>query len=843
MTAFLYLQKSGQLLGKTVTAFYGSFVHDDTYTIILGDADRGTLDNFMSSTAPPSTGEDITRLWEGLLRLHEALHAIHNMSAPYSEEVKQHTMLRGWHQNITPKSITVVTGQTASEYDCEFRLGDLGVAEEEQCDGKYAPPELSQDALAQGVNMQMADVWALGCVCSEFAVWSALGLSGLKDYRADREDECRDLGIKEIGAFHDGKDLLQSVKAWHDNAIDSKYADDRIVEPVLQQVVDEMLCEDGDARPSARQLKMKINRIVTRAREQYLVDLARNDSAASSNTAFSSLGLSARNRLSYRTSVRSDTSVESDLSSGVDKSRGLGRSATSRSNMSQRDSFASPPIIDEEKETFFDPPRDSQATSPVSPIDVRGYSKPATYQNIQHPDVQELDSGDIVVPTPLRLSVRSATFDQSVLNGDDKEIVVTRGPPPSQLKRADPPPAPVQTLILPTMGTKNEGSVSEYPTVTEHAGPAVATIPQIEIRSDTGSNDLVTKQPKISDVPQIEIRPDNDPRGPLEVPKPLAEAPKIEIRPDNDPGDVTRPSIRIQESPEVEIRPDVDLKRSLSTPSGLPPGQGERKSSIDLRRSLTSPSVPKQPEATDSSAGMQRPTTASSATVYKPYLDLIEGLIWLNQKKGSASDATLRDEHYLNVLADRDFIFLIDDSGSMRAHREMTSRAVRLLSWLLKKYDKNGMSIYFMQKAEKTHARAGHSSDLQKPLLKILDSCKGRSNVTARLTQIVQEYRDRNAAGSGAQPRKTSRGSFASIGGGSKNVVGAKKIMIFVLTDAAWEAGTEEKVQQNLNALGATLRLQGAPEKAVGIQFIYAEPKPEIATRLKKLKGGNYADR
>lgn len=795
----------------------------------------------MNSVPPPTTGEDITRLWESLLKLQEALHASHNLSAPYSQEIKQYSLLRGWHQHLKPENIGVVSTQTDSEYDCQFRIMDLGTSHdltetEIHSTRAYAAPECSQGGNPQDVNMQMADIWSLGCIYSEFAVWASLGLTGLKDYRADRADEGTELGAQDIGAFHDGLNLLQSVRAWNYQAVDNKNTDDRVTEAVLQQMVEEMLYEEGDARPSTRQLKMKVNKILTRAREQHLAELRRHDSVASSSTTYSSMGLSTRSRLSHHMSVRSarsDSSDDSSLGYGVGLVGRLGRSGTGRSNVAHRDStLPSPQPIEEEKEVFSNTGSAStQSMSTVSPSRVRRSPVASVYQSTPNGHMQELEGSGAPGAISSRLLSRAqapdtrsihstSTMDTALLNGDDKEIVVTRGPPPAAIQRLstnvyqDIAPhesqARPQTVATPAPQSPSQPVASMAQTVPSTAPPARAT---------------------------IDIRPDNDPRSQVPSAYTAMEA--------NPP-------------PRIDIRPDHDLQRSLSSPNAVSYQTSSLSESLsamstipapEVRRSISSPSgpharptssaAPSIAPTTSDNASLNRPATRSSLQTYKPYLNMIDGLLWLNSKKASASNAALRDESYISTLADRDFIFLIDDSRTMRAHREMTSRAVRLLSWLLKKYDQNGMDLYFMNKAGKTHARPGHSSDLQRPLLKQLDAASGVSDVSVRLVEILNEFRQRNAAGSGAAQ---GRGSIASIGG-SKTVTGAKKIMVYVLTDALWDANSAAKLKASMESLAATSTAQGASEKAVGIQFIRTVQRTDIAEKMNVLKSGQYSDR
>lgn len=745
----------------------------------------------MSTIPPPTSGEDITRVWESMLRLHEGLHTMHNMSAPYSAEVVQHTSLRGWHQSLSSRHISVISGETGSDYDCQFRIANIGTLDEVEAAKPYAAPECSN--IQSDTNLQMADVFSLGCIISEFAVWITTGLSGLHDYRNDRKREAEDRDLRNATAFHDGQNLLQSVTYWNNTAVESRVNEDKITEAVIQQVVEEMICEDADARPTTRQLKAKINKILTRAREQYMADLRRNDSAASNSTGYSSMGLSSQSRLSYRTSVRSDSSGDTPLGYNSSVRSHLGRSATVRSTASSR---MSPSVIDEDQEAFFVSTNVSHLMNPVSPMGSLRSRNPARID-------QTLNGSDAPEPMPLRLGGRTSTMmtasmSPALLNGEDKEIVVTRGPPPVNLRSVIPG--------SPTMATEARSEpASTLPEV-------VAT--QGEARSVTGNQSMRNEEPTrgIPAYTPMAIRPDHDPHAAT----PPAYT-SMDIRPDHDPEATTS---------STSARPDPDLTRSQTTTGLLnASAQNELRPEGAFQRSLSSPGPP-GPVSTQ-----VRPVP--QPVVYKPSLNLIDGLIWLNSKKLSASGASLRDESYLSQIADRDFVFLIDDSGSMRRHREMSSRCVRLMAWLLKKHDKGGMDLYFTNKPGKTHTRPGHSSDLQRPILQALDVSRGKSDINSRLTQILGEYRDRSAAGSVSQT--SGRASIASFSS-TKTITGTKKLMIYVISDGEWQARSEEKLVNTMDAVATSLKAQGAPDGAVAMQWI--RTVEDNKGRFEKLKAG-----
>jgi hypothetical protein len=110
------------------------------------------------------------------------------------------------------------------------------------------------------------DIWSLGCVFSEAAVWIAEGYTGVLGYRSRRKDETNGVLSKDVDAFHDGKRPLQSVIDTHRDIEDSLRRSDHITKDVLESMVDEMLWEED--RPTANALLRKSNMIVSRSRQK-----------------------------------------------------------------------------------------------------------------------------------------------------------------------------------------------------------------------------------------------------------------------------------------------------------------------------------------------------------------------------------------------------------------------------------------------------------------------------------------------------------------------------------------------------------------------------------------------
>lgn len=127
-----------------IIAYYGGFVHGDSYNIILEYADQGTLENFMRRTKPPSVTEDIVLFWDRFLRITHGIMTIHGhigsdssasqilkgyvvCSEPNPIVVTSDLFAHRWHQDIKPANILVFGGNASSPYDCDFKIADLGL--------------------------------------------------------------------------------------------------------------------------------------------------------------------------------------------------------------------------------------------------------------------------------------------------------------------------------------------------------------------------------------------------------------------------------------------------------------------------------------------------------------------------------------------------------------------------------------------------------------------------------------------------------------------------------------------------------------------------------------------
>jgi hypothetical protein len=107
--------------------------------------------------------------------------------------------------------------------------------------------------------MSSIDIWSLGCVFSEAAVWSIYGVegpSGLQSYRERRIEETKGFpSSRDEGYFHDGQGVLASVMATHRNLSEETPQYDTITGALLSMIND-MLLPSRD-RPNANYLWAK----------------------------------------------------------------------------------------------------------------------------------------------------------------------------------------------------------------------------------------------------------------------------------------------------------------------------------------------------------------------------------------------------------------------------------------------------------------------------------------------------------------------------------------------------------------------------------------------------------
>ncbi|KAG0650429.1 Serine threonine-kinase Nek7 [Hyphodiscus hymeniophilus] len=255
----------------TIIKYYGSYIHGHDFNILLECADKGSLEEYFQRESPPSRGVDIIKFWENIFQLIKGLKAIHS--------------IREAHQDVRPDRIHVVSNGVKSPWDWQFKFANFGlnindtVPEEEesttndtQDTAPYGSPECYLPYTHEGQGQVppkitwAADIWALGCIFSEAAMWIADGYKGLLEYRRQRMAETDRILFKSSHGFHDGEHVLQAVRDCHRDIEDRLRRSDYITKDVLDTMVDEMLWEED--RPNAKALTRKADVILSKARNK-----------------------------------------------------------------------------------------------------------------------------------------------------------------------------------------------------------------------------------------------------------------------------------------------------------------------------------------------------------------------------------------------------------------------------------------------------------------------------------------------------------------------------------------------------------------------------------------------
>ncbi|KAI9695281.1 MAG: hypothetical protein M1820_008743 [Bogoriella megaspora] len=257
-----------------IIGFYGSFEHREAFHIILEHANCDTLQDYMNSVPPPMKTEDILSFWENLLVLTRALEGLHAAVHHESANVTE----KGWHQDIKPTNILCQLEDDQSPYQCAFKLADLGLSHfllDVQESNKppdnrglraYGAPEGFK---VDGVNgqysryvSQKVDVWSLGCILAEAAVWVVTGQLGLEEFRNQRAE--MSTALQDLGCFHDGMKVLALVDQTLKDMVAYRRVSDPITEGLIPLIL-KMLWRES-SRPYARELWIEARGILETSR-------------------------------------------------------------------------------------------------------------------------------------------------------------------------------------------------------------------------------------------------------------------------------------------------------------------------------------------------------------------------------------------------------------------------------------------------------------------------------------------------------------------------------------------------------------------------------------------------
>ncbi|KAI1141158.1 kinase-like domain-containing protein [Hypoxylon sp. FL0543] len=264
-----------------IIEFYGHFAQNNKYYLLLEFAEQGNLDSYFKNTKPPESASEMVQFWKSMFKLFQGLILIHNLGGIDEEST---TAFRGSHQDIKPGNIFVTFKKPSNRYDVVFKIADFGMSDfwqvshedphalgvDNKGDQWYCAPECiaNHEVLYRFDNRvgSEVDIWSLGCVFSEAAVWAVCGQPGLRDYLERRLQETQRVPSMArsgfAGCFHNGSEPLEAVALMHTHVQNRKRHWDTVTPEVIRLIHESMLLEPMGPRRSARDLLQKSERLL-----------------------------------------------------------------------------------------------------------------------------------------------------------------------------------------------------------------------------------------------------------------------------------------------------------------------------------------------------------------------------------------------------------------------------------------------------------------------------------------------------------------------------------------------------------------------------------------------------
>ncbi|KAL8842972.1 MAG: hypothetical protein Q9176_002275 [Flavoplaca citrina] len=718
---------------QSLIRYFGSYKQGDTHNVLLEYADLGTLEDYFKKTTPPSLDEDIVMFWGRLFNVLKALSRIHENRRPNG--FCGPDILIGWHQDVKPSNILVLSGTSSNVYDVEFKLADLGlshfkrtvklgpgIADSDVGGTKdYGAPECyrSDDFLERSkLSVQpLIDIWSFGCVCSEAAVWVVLGLSGLIQYRNERQQEIAGKNTSQDGScFHDGEKVLQAVESTHDRLSRKGLvrSADHVTKPVLDQMVSAMLIEH-EGRQNAIWLWKKSQKLLNEARSEII-------------------------NVTHQTVHReSDSTVSNARFFGRD----MPQTPPHTSYGGNQHMHGPPPNLPQYSSNLPTPGRSPNIKETLK-------RRPGTWHepNTRTDMTSGLNTENCAPPSAPRQSLRtSPTPDTHTFY---QQPIETRTTSPNKIGNS-----------TADEGWPHPGSIRHsLPNGASDVDPfESASIPHPSARSHS------TRKSQLDAGGYFPQRVHDAGPDPI----PLEYEDTYEPPPDSPHPPINR----------ISTSRGYEASRTMEDADG---SGKSRQSPAQIPQFQPRPAAP--------NAALPASTTKPE----KPYLSFIDAK-QIRERRGS-----LRIEHQalLDNLTDRDHVFLIDDSWSMKAYWEDVISFFHVFAYFTKKLDKDGLEMWFTvsTKQVKFHDTKKAVAYLKKTRHDV------PSDIDMRLGQILGNYQKE------MQREKEKKHTIFS-----KLLKPVKPLSLYVLTDGTWPGS-------DAVAPITEMILQKLPKKQVGVQFI-----------------------
>ncbi|KAK3942690.1 hypothetical protein QBC46DRAFT_425116 [Diplogelasinospora grovesii] len=276
--------------------YHGSFRQNGRGFILLEYANQGSLDDFFSRNDIPCQRSHHYELWRELRNLVAGLRFFHNL------EKSERKLLRGVHQDLKPSNIFVFREGDELTYRYRFKIGDLGLSSlksdhDLHTDNKstkmYGPPELTNtrsnfEPLNEGVSWA-ADIWSLGCIFFETAVWTVLGDRGRDRFFQERMQDTQQLpSLREAGysaCFHDGSKTLGALDRMLKLIKSNRRLCDDLTERIAELIFSHMLLSKPEERHRAKDLDYKFQSLLDSQHSSPLAHRLANSAYMSSRPA------------------------------------------------------------------------------------------------------------------------------------------------------------------------------------------------------------------------------------------------------------------------------------------------------------------------------------------------------------------------------------------------------------------------------------------------------------------------------------------------------------------------------------------------------------------------------
>ncbi|KAF7539433.1 hypothetical protein G7054_g2170 [Neopestalotiopsis clavispora] len=208
-----------------------AFSHGDNHFLVFPWADGSLRTLWRENPTPSADRQAVLWLADQLVGLTGALGAIHRYT------YKDGQLLSGRHGDIKPENILVFNETSGAVRLC---IADFGVARFHTSEARlnhdlptaltptYRPPEFDLRSSAS----QEYDVWSLGCVFLEAAIWALLGYDGLKSFEASRMASIKDLCSKTVE--HDAFFALGRSSDLHEVSANIKPSVERCINQLRQ---------------------------------------------------------------------------------------------------------------------------------------------------------------------------------------------------------------------------------------------------------------------------------------------------------------------------------------------------------------------------------------------------------------------------------------------------------------------------------------------------------------------------------------------------------------------------------------------------------------------------------